>query len=326
MAVYTQLDQQQIADYLDPFNLGELVGFKGISGGVENTNYFVTTQVPGQPKHDHVLTLFEDLGYDELPYFVALTEHLVEHGVTVPAPLRDEFGTALRRLAARPALLFPRFAGDHLPRSAISPNTCAMMGQQLASLHKAGQSFDLQRQAHRGQDWWTELGPRAAACINAEEADLLLATINIYQDMLQTGIELPRGVIHGDLFHDNALFEGEQFSAIIDLYNACDDFLLYDVAVAVNDWCINGDGSINEALYQAFLEAYHQTRPFTKAEAEYWFIMLQAAAMRFWLSRLETYHSLDSHQRDAGVTVLKDPDAIRDILRLRQQNQHLLPL
>ena len=326
MAVYTQLDQQQIANYLEPFNLGELVCFKGISGGVENTNYFVTTQVPGQPKHDHVLTLFEDLGYDELPYFVALTEHLVEHGVTVPAPLRDEFGTALRHLATRPTLLFPRFAGEHFPRSAISPEVCAIMGQQLASLHKAGQSFDLQRQAHRGQAWWTELGPRAAQCIGAEDADLLLNTINTYQSMLQAGAELPTGVIHGDLFHDNALFDKGQFSAIIDLYNACNDFLLYDVAVAINDWCILANGSIDEALYVAFINAYHQTRPFTRSEAEYWPIMLQTAAMRFWLSRLETYHGLDAHQREAGVTVLKDPDAIRDILYLRQKHQHLLPV
>ncbi|MDP6969195.1 MAG: homoserine kinase [Gammaproteobacteria bacterium] len=326
MAVYTQLDQQQVTDYLEPYNLGELVCFKGISGGVENTNYFVTTQVPGQPKHDHVLTLFEDLAYDELPYFVALTEHLVAHGITVPAPLRDEFGTALKRLAARPALLFPRFPGEHLPRSAISPKVCAIMGQQLASLHKAGQRFDLQRQAHRGQVWWTQLGPRAAQCLSDNDAELLLNTINAYQGILEAGVELPRGVVHGDLFHDNALFEGEQFSAIIDLYNACHDFLLYDVAVAVNDWCIKADGSMRNELYMAFINAYHQTRPFTKSEAQYWPVMLQTAAMRFWLSRLETYHGLDSHQREAGVTVLKDPDAIRDILRLRQKHLHLLPV
>ena len=158
----------------------------------------------------------------------------------------------------------------------------------------------------------------------------IAATVIPVDDLHPIGRAVSIGI--GGMFEDvliheeNALFEGEQFSAIIDLYNACDDFLLYDVAVAVNDWCINGDGSINKALYQAFIEAYHQTRPFTKAEAEYWSIMLQTAAMRFWLSRLETYHGLDTHQREAGVTVLKDPDAIRDILRLRQQHQHWLPL
>ena len=142
MAVYTHLSHAQIAEYLEPFNLGELISFKGISGGVENTNYFITTQVPGQPKHDSVLTLFEDLTYEDLPYFVSLTDHLVEHGVTVPAPLRDEFGVALKRLADRPTLLFPRFAGDHLPRSAITPEACAIMGKELAAMHKAGLSFD----------------------------------------------------------------------------------------------------------------------------------------------------------------------------------------
>ena len=325
MAVYTQLTHDQIAAYLDPYNLGDLISFKGISGGVENTNYFVTTQVPGQPKHDYVLTLFEDLGYDELPYFVALTEHLVEHGVTVPAPLRDEFGVALKKLADKPTLLFPRFAGDHLARSEITPQACATMGTQLAAMHKAGMSFDLQRSAHRGAAWWTELGPRAAACVSADEATLLLDAINAYQQLIQDGVELPTGVVHGDLFHDNALFDNNQFSAIIDVYNACSDFLLYDVAVTVNDWCIAADGSIIPELYDAFIQAYHAERPFTDDERQHWSMMLQTAAMRFWMSRLETYHSLDAHNRDAGVTVLKDPDAIRDVLLLSQQHQHPLP-
>ncbi len=326
MAVYTQLTHAQIDAYLEAFNVGDLISFKGISGGVENTNYFVTTQVPGQPKHDYVLTLFEDLGYDDLPYFVALTEHLVEHGVTVPAPLRDEFGVALKQLADKPTLLFPRFAGDHLARSEITPMACATMGSQLAAMHKAGMSFDLQRSAHRGAAWWTALGPRAAACVSNTEGKLLLDAINAYQQLLRDDVQLPRGVVHGDLFHDNALFDEGQFSAIIDIYNACDDFLLYDVAVTVNDWCIAADGSIITDLYTAFIQAYHAERPFTPSEGEHWSMMLQTAAMRFWLSRLETYHGLDAHQRDAGVTVLKDPDAIRDILLLRQQHQHPLPI
>ncbi len=325
MAVYTQLSHTQVSGYLGPFNLGELVTFKGISGGVENTNYFVTTQQSGQPKHEYVLTLFEDLGYEELPYFVALTEHLVKREIIVPAPLRDESGVALKKLAERPALLFPRFGGDHLPRSAITPQVCATIGAQLGAMHKAGEDFDLHRQAHRGPTWWNELGPRAAQCISQEDASLLLNAIQAYQDMLQDNADLPTSVIHGDLFHDNALFDGPNFSAIIDVYNACNDFMLYDVAVTVNDWCITADGHIRDDLYTALTEAYHEVRPFTTTEANYWSMMLQTAAMRFWLSRLETYHGLDNHHREEGVTVLKDPDAIRDILMLRHQHQHPLP-
>lgn len=325
MAVYTHLTPAQVSTYMAPFKLGDLVGFKGISGGIENTNYFVTTQIKGQPQQDFVLTLFEDLKHSEMGYFVTLTEHLVAHNITVPAPLRDQHGNALSLLADKPTLLFPRFAGDHLARSAIGVSECAIMGQELARLHLSGLEFTPIRLSHRGQSWWQELGPRAAQCINDEEATMLMMAIGQYEAMQVQQPNLPTGVIHGDLFHDNALFNHGKLSATIDLYNASHDYLLFDVAIAVNDWCIAPNGSINPALYDAFLQAYAQVRAFNAAEKQYWNAMLVAAAMRFWLSRLETYHSLDAHQREAGVTVLKDPDVFRDILSHRMQQLQQLP-
>jgi homoserine kinase type II len=325
MAVYTHLSSAQISAYLAPFSIGELVAFKGISGGIENTNYFVTTHIAGQPEQDYVLTLFEDLSYEELPYFVDLTEHLVAKGVTVPAPLRDAQGRALSRLADKPTLLFPRFAGDHLARSEIGAAHCAIMGAELASLHIAGQDFTTQRHSHRGPAWWNHLGPRAAQYIGEEDATMLMMAIGQYDVMVSQEPAMPNGVIHGDLFHDNALFNQSQLSATIDLYNASNDFLLFDVAIAVNDWCITPDGAIDAALYDAFLQAYAAVRPFNEAEQKYWNAMLATSAMRFWLSRLETYHGLDSHQREAGVTVIKDPDVLRDILRQRMLVVHKLP-
>jgi homoserine kinase type II len=325
MAVYTHLSSTQISAYIAPFNLGDLVDLKGISGGIENTNYFVTTQIKGQPQQDFVLTLFEDLSYDEIPYFVDLTEHLVTNNVTVPAPLRDQDGIALSLLANKPTLLFPRFAGDHLARSEIGVSECAIMGCELARLHLAGQKFTTVRHSHRGQEWWHELGPRAAECIDGEDATMLMMAIGQYDAMQAQQPNLPTGVIHGDLFHDNVLFNQGQLSATIDLYNASNDYLLFDVAITVNDWCIAPDGSIDHALYDAFLQAYAQVRAFNTAEKQYWNAMLIAAAMRFWLSRLETYHGLDSHQREEGVTVLKDPNTFRDILSHRMQQFQQLP-
>ncbi|MDC9719168.1 MAG: homoserine kinase [Gammaproteobacteria bacterium] len=325
MAVYTHLNSNQISAYIAPFNLGDLVDFKGISGGIENTNYFVTTQIKGQPQQDFVLTLFEDLTYDEIPYFVDLTDHLVANNISVPAPLRDINGTALSLVSGKPALLFPRFAGDHLARSEIGTSECAIMGRELARLHLAGQQFATQRHSHRGQQWWQQLGPRAAQCINAEEATMLMMAIGQYDAMQAKNPDLPTGVVHGDLFHDNALFHQGQLSATIDLYNASNDYLLFDVAVTVNDWCIAADGSIEPALYDAFLQAYAQVRPFNATEQLYWNAMLVAAAMRFWLSRLETFHGLDRHQREDGITVLKDPDVFKDILMHRMQQFQKLP-
>jgi homoserine kinase type II len=323
MAIYTHLTSAQVSAYIAPFAVGELVDFKGISGGIENTNYFVTTHIAGQPEQEFVLTLFEDLGYDEIPYFVDLTEHFVAHNITVPAPLRDTQGSALTWLADKPALLFPRFAGDHLARCEIGVAECTIMGAELARLHVAGQSFTTDRRSHRGASWWNQLGPRAASCIDEEDATMLMMAIGQYDAMQAQSPDLPMGVVHGDLFHDNALFNQGQLSATIDLYNASNDYLLFDVAITVNDWCIAADGSIDPALYDAFLTAYAQVRPFNDAERQYWNAMLVAAAMRFWLSRLETFHGLDSHQREEGVTVLKDPDVFRDILshRMRQFQQ-----
>ena len=325
MAVYTHLSNVQISAYIASFNIGGLVDFKGISGGIENTNYFVTTQIKGQPQQHFVLTLFEDLSYDEMPYFINLTEHLVAHDVTVPAPLRDHNGIALRLLADKPALLFPRFAGDHLARSEIGISECAIMGRELAHLHVAGQAFPTLRHSHRGPQWWDELGPRAAEYIDDADATMLMMAIGQYDAMQKQQPDLPTGVTHGDLFHDNALFNQGHLSATIDVYNASTDYLLFDVAITVNDWCIAPDGSIEPNLYEAFLNAYAQVRGFNKAERQYWNAMLVAAAMRFWLSRLETYHGLDTHQREAGITVLKDPNVFRDILSHRMQQFHQLP-
>lgn len=324
MAVYTHLSSSQINAYLASFDLGTLVSFEGISGGIENTNYFVTTKDSIGEKQ-FVLTLFEDLGYDEVPYFVDLTDHFVANNVTVPAPIRDRNGTALSLLADKPALLFPRFAGGHLSRSEIGISECAILGEALAQFHVAGQQVSTQRQSHRGASWWKALGPRAAACLNDDEATMLMMAIGQYDAMQAQQPDLPVGVIHGDLFHDNALFSNGSLSAIIDLYNASNDYLLFDVAVTINDWCINADGSINKQLYDAFLGAYALVRGFTANEQKYWNAMLVAAAMRFWLSRLETFHGLDAHQREDGVTVLKDPDVFREILRHRMQNFQTLP-
>lgn len=320
MACYTALSHQQIAHFLTAYDLGKLVSYQGISGGIENTNYFVTIKKDNLPEEEYVLTLFEDLDYDELPYFISLTEHLVGHDLCVPAPLRDKSGNGLQKLAGKPALLLPKFSGKHLSREEIDANICTVIGTQLASMHQVGQTFDHYRQPHRGAVWWSELGPKVMSQLDTKDADMLMQAINAYQQFIDKKVELPLGVVHGDLFHDNVLFCGTTFSAIIDLYNACTDFLLFDVAVAVNDWCISSDGRIKEELLQAFIRAYDKVRPFTHMERKYWNFMLQTAAMRFWLSRLEAYHDAGLGKDIAGQTEQKDPDVYRSILLMRNEN------
>lgn len=324
MACYTQLNHTQITHFLTTYQLGDLIDYQGISAGVENTNYFVTTKSAGEASNDHVLTLFEDLPYDELPYFIALAEHLVSRGVSVPAPLRDRTAKALQSLAEKPALLLPRFQGAPLKRPQINAYICAQVGKELGMLHKAGRDFSHHRQAHRGYEWWTQLAPKIGSLLRDNEAELLQQSIDAYQTFLEAGPALPIGVIHGDLFHDNVLFDGHRLSAIIDLYNACTDYLLFDVAVAVNDWCITDDGHIKQDLFEAFIAAYRVVRPFTEVEYEHWDLMLQTAAMRFWLSRLEAKYQLLKQDKVSDDTGLKDPQAFKNILMLRKQYSHSL--
>lgn len=312
-----------MADY----DLGAMVDFVGIEGGIENTNYFVTTEQAGS-RRQWVLTLFEELGIKDMPYFSRLTTHLEQSGLPVPAPLRDREKRAMKVLAERPALLLPRFPGTQISQPQVSH--CQQVGALLGRIHVAARRFPLMREAHRGKRWWEAEAPRVAAHLDAEDAELLLNQVEDYKCIPQQGWQLPQGTIHGDLFVDNVLFvEGdavardtgvkedagvkEKVSAVIDFYNACTGYQLFDLAIAVNDWCVDGEGRLVPELTHAFVSAYASERPFSADEYAAWPLMLQTAAMRFWLSRLITYHRLEEQLYDAE-RVVKDPEPYRRIL------------
>ncbi|WP_305856938.1 homoserine kinase [Balneatrix alpica] len=320
MAVFTPVSFEQLEGFLAGFDLGKAVALKGIEGGVENTNYFVTTENQQGQQH-FVLTLFEDLSYEEMPFFVELTTWLAERGVPVPAPLQDRNGIALHQLNRRPALLLPRFAGQHLSKAELSPTHCATIGSMLARFHLGAADFFMQRQAHRGLFWWRRESGIRAQQLPPDEAQLLLATVaefdQIQQRQQRGELELPLGVVHGDLFHDNALFAEGQLTAIIDIYNASSSYWLYDLAITANDWCIQSNGQWDQARLQALLQAYAALRPFTAGEREAWPVVVRTAAMRFWLSRLE--------QINPDGSYMKDPTHFRDVLRARLADPGLLP-
>ncbi|MFT5720193.1 MAG: homoserine kinase type II [Motiliproteus sp.] len=314
MAVYTQLSSADLEGLLADFDLGTLSAFQGIDGGIENTNYFVETRYQGSSQH-FVLTLFEELSQDELPFFVELTGYLSERGVPVPAPYKDRNGIALKTLARRPALLLPRFSGRHV--AALTPDHCRQLGTALARLHLAGQDFFMTRQAHRGVFWWRRESKRVAGLLNADDAALLQQEVALFDALREQPLELPTGIIHGDLFHDNALFEstvaGDGLSGIIDLYNACNGYLLYDLAIVANDWCVNAQGQFDTVRLDALLSAYAQVRPFQPGEYLAWPALIRTAAMRFWLSRLISLHGLENNQYE-GAQLIKDPEPLKAIL------------
>ncbi len=306
MSVYTPVEPAQLEHLLTHYALGELIDYQGISAGIENTNYFVTTD-----QGEFVLTLFEQMSAEELPYFLELMAYLAEHQVPSAHPEADNEGHYLRHFCERPTALVKRLSGHDVEQP--NPAHCQALGQALGHMHSATSGFHLYRANTRGPHWWRDTAEKVSPCLAADEQTLLQDELN-YQLAYKT-LDLPRGVVHADLFRDNALFEGERLSGIIDFYYACDDVLLYDVAITANDWCVNPDGSFDTTRLQAFLQAYHQARKFTASEHTAWPVMLRAAALRFWLSRVQD----KCFPRPGELTHIKDPDVFKRILQQRHQ-------
>jgi homoserine kinase type II len=306
MSVFTSVSIQELQAWLQDYAIGEVVALKGISAGITNTNYFVTTT-----KNKYVLTLFEQNSMDELPYFIELMSYLSTHGVPCPQPIANQAGVSLHMLNGKPAVLISRLNGQDV----TMPNTghCAEVGRVLAKMHIAGQMFTTQP-AHRNPrdaEWRSNTAQKVMAHLSAADQQLLTEAL-AFQAALDTE-QLPKGVIHADLFRDNVLFDGDKIGGLIDFYYACHDALAYDLAITVNDWCVHADGSLDDARLDAMLSAYQAVRPLTEAEQGAWNSMLRIAALRFWLSRL--YDKI--YPQDGELTHAKDPDHFKNILKLR---------
>jgi len=306
MSVFTAPAFDTLTRWLDHYSIGRLVRFEGIAGGVQNSNFFVTTTL-GR----YVLTLFEDIARAELPYYLHLMAHLARHGLPVPAPIANRDDEYLGSLAGKPAVLVSRLSGA----SEANPDCehCAQIGAMLAGLHLAGRSYGRRQPNPRGARWRLQTAALLRPFLPADDAALLDAELQCQEKADADFSRLPAGAIHGDLFRDNVLWADGFISGVIDFYFSGFDALLFDVAVTVNDWCSMPGGALDTARVNALLAAYHSSRPFDDAERILWPLMLRAAALRFWLSR-----AADRALPRAGELVLvKNPDEYRDILRLR---------
>ena len=311
MAVYTALNENEVAQFLQGFGLVRLLQLRATASGIENTNYFVDAQDSNGNTHALVLTLFERGDLQSLPYFIELTTYLSQTGLPVPAPYRDLQQQALHYLKQKACLLVPRFAGHHPTRPNFSQ--CESIGGALARMHLASSGFSLHRDNDRGARWREQLTAKLLPLLPPDQAELLQQQVDDWQQQLPALATLPAGITHGDLFHDNALFEGNQLTGIIDFYNACHDLFIYDLAVLVNDWCSTADLGFDMARLLAVLHGYENVRPLTMAERPFWPAMLRYAALRFWLSRLESWYF-----PQPGVTVKqKDPEPMRRLLLRR---------
>ena len=303
MSVYTVIPQATIEQFLRDFDVGALVAYRGIDEGIENTNYFVDTQ-----QGCYVLTLFEWLAADQLPYFINLMSHVASAGLPCPQPVANKQGQTLHRLMAKPAALITRLPGHTI--KVADAQQCAQVGEMLARMHLVTRDFGERRDNARDIDWFKTQFAKLQSKLEDDDRQLLNDEIQ-YQTK-HSPDALPSGTIHADLFRDNVLFDGEQLSGIIDFYYACHANLLYDVAVAVNDWCRSANQSLSTPHYQALIEAYRSQRPFTATEKKQWQNTLRRAALRFWLSRLRDRY----FPKDGAITHIKDPDVFKNILLL----------
>jgi len=312
MSVYTKVSERQLGDWLKRYPVGTLTELKGIASGIENTNYFVTT-TGGR----YVLTLFERLPAQDLPFYLGLMAHLAHYGIPCPAPVADDAQGLFSILNGKPAALVTRLPGA--PVLSPAPARCAQAGVVLARMHIAGQSFPGTLENPRGPKWWRETAPQVVPFLDDAgrrrlESELEFQSRYRFQD-------LPRGPIHADLFRDNVLWDGDRVGGVIDFYFAGVDAWLFDVAVTLNDWCVHPDGEIDRSRAMALLGAYHAARPFTAIERGAWPVMLRAAGLRFWLSRLHDFHL----PRPGELVHAHDPEHFRRILELRIRDEYGQP-
>ena len=309
MAVFTEVSEQQARDLLTQLSIGELVSLQGISSGIENTNYFLSTN-----HGEYVLTVFERLSHAQLPFYLYLMKHLAERGIAVPDPQSNSQGDILLTLLDKPAAVVNRLAGESQMQP--GPAHCAAMGRNLAQMHMAAQDFDQQQPNLRGLAWWNDTVPQILPFLTSEQAQLLSHELAFQNHISGSSAytAMPRGPVHADAFRNNVMFEGDSLSGVFDFYFAGVDHWLFDLGVCINDWCIDDDtGVMDEARLHAMLDAYQSVRPLQRAERQMFNAMLRAAALRFWISRLWDFHL----PREASMLQAHDPGHFEKVLLQR---------
>lgn len=301
MSVFTRVSSEELQAFLQRYPVGELLGYQGIGEGVENTNYFVDT-TSGR----WVLTLFERTEKAGLPYFLGLMEHLAECGFPCPAPAHTKAHRTLTRLNGRPAALVRRLDGNNVLFPSLVQ--CRAVGTTLGNLHVLAASFSGTRANERGAAWRVNTAQALQTQLDGDEKRLIQQELDSEAELNWQA--LPQGVIHADLFRDNIMFVEDRLSAVIDFYYACNDALLYDLAVAVNDWCTEPDGQLNHSRAEALIGSYCARREPQPVEHKAWRSVLRAAALRFYLSRLYDWH----FPRAGELVHTKDPHGYRRIL------------
>ena len=315
MAVFTALTRDEIVALLAGYSVGDLVDFEGIPSGIENSNFFLTTT-----QGRFVLTVFERLDAEHLPFYLGLMKHLAQRGLPVPEPAATASGSLLSTVRGKAAAIVSRVPG----RAVLDPTPaqCGQVGHFLANMHDQARDFPLFQPNLRGIGWWKSALPKLEPLIPEDQFQELAEEV-IFQDTFVRSARferLPAGPIHADLFRDNVLFDGGHIGGVIDFYFAGCSAWLFDLAVTVNDWCVDrSSGDFDRPRAEAMLRAYHEVRALTDLEHQVWRTALRAAALRFWISRLYDLHL----PRPAALLQPHDPARFERMLRLRIRQRDL---
>ncbi len=322
MAVFTPIELDEISNWISQdFDIGQATEIRGIHGGIENSNFFLDTHLNGK-KQEFVLTIFERLSAEQLPYYLELMRHLANQGIPVPKPIENKHGQILFSLKGKPAAIVSKLPG--LSRLQPEASHCALVGAMLAKMHLAGKDFPKTQENLRSLAWWQKTVPLVLPHLDTAQKELLSNELKS-QEQFFTSAEyesLPQGASHCDLFRDNVLFDpksatdssNDQLGGFFDFYFAGTDKWLFDLAVTANDWCLaENKQDLDPARLNALLSAYQSVRPLTENELVSWSMMLRAAALRFWISRLWDFYL----PRDAQMLTPHDPKHFERILLSR---------
>ncbi|UZE95935.1 homoserine kinase [Alkalimarinus alittae] len=315
MAVYTSVNQEELKDFLAQYSQGALVTYSEIGDGIENSNYFVTlTGQKGQLEHHQkwVLTLFENLTESQLPFFLHIMNWLADKGFPVPAPCPRNDGAINGIIKGKPAILVPCFSGRSVDRPSAAH--CERVGRFVAEMHQAFEDCPQTRLPPRNIEWMRAKEAKLSKVLPASEAERVAQAINHYQKMKPEMEQCPSGIVHADLFRDNVLFDGDEISGVIDFFHACNDSLLFDLAVIANDWTADINGRHDQSKLNALLEGYNLVRVFNDSERLLFPEFMHLAALRFWLSRLESRYLPGYQQMSTQGDKTKDPDELKRII------------
>jgi len=322
MAVFTPIELDDISNWISQdFDIGQATEIRGIHGGIENSNFFLDTHLNGK-KQEFVLTIFERLSAEQLPYYLELMRHLANQGIPVPKPIENKQGQILFSLKGKPAAIVTKLPG--LSRLEPEAAHCALVGEMLAKMHLAGKDFSKTQENLRSLAWWQKTVPLVLPHLDAAQKELLTSELKSQEQFFTSSeyASLPQGASHCDLFRDNVLFDpksatdtsNDQLGGFFDFYFAGTDKWLFDLAVTANDWCLaDNKQDLDPARLNALMSAYQSVRPLTENELASWPMMLRAAALRFWISRLWDFHL----PRDAQMLTPHDPKHFERILLSR---------